>query len=203
MQADVEKLKRLVREDAALVNATTRATHWYELKPPVHGRYIRLPKGSTPLVIASICGYEEMVPWLLAHGADIETRDCYSCDALFHASRNGHLRIVCLLIEHGAYVRASRDCKGRTALMMACDSEKPALVAYLLENGSLDTINEEADDSTTALHFSCLCDNLSVVQVLLAAGADPNVTDKDGKTPLGYAARRGDLQAIALLEVCI
>ena len=66
--------------------------------------------------------------------------------------------------------------------MEACRCSSPAVVAYLLTHGSFGTIDaKKYPHSETALfYWSCLCGNLSAIQLLLAAEADPRITDVMG-----------------------
>ena len=49
-----------------------------------------------------------------------------------------------------------------------------------------------AQDETTPLHMACRYNSGSVTQLLLTQGAEVNVRDIKGKTPLHYATRRGN-----------
>jgi len=49
-----------------------------------------------------------------------------------------------------------------------------------------------AQDEMTPLHMACRYNSGSVTQLLLTQGAEVNVRDIKGKTPLHYATRRGN-----------
>lgn len=61
-------------------------------------------------------------------------------------------------------------------------------------------INAAHGDGATALHWSAYNDDLEMVKILLAAGADPNVTTREGSiTPLFMACTNGDAAMIEAL----
>jgi hypothetical protein len=54
----------------------------------------------------------------------------------------------------------------------------------VLKNKRCPQINIKDSDGSTALHGACYMGNLSIVRALLEAGADVNIRDKNGNTPL-------------------
>ncbi len=52
-------------------------------------------------------------------------------------------------------------------------------------------INYVSPDSVTALHYACASNSLSIVQMLISCGANPNSADINGLTPLHVAAEIG------------
>ena len=52
----------------------------------------------------------------------------------------------------------------------------------------------------TALHFAAVRGATEAIEALCAAGADPNVTDRHGATPLELALREGQAEAVASLK---
>jgi ankyrin repeat protein len=57
----------------------------------------------------------------------------------------------------------------------------------------------DADDAT-ALHVAAAIGRLDVIGALLRSGADPNVTDKHGRSPADWASKQGKAMAAALLR---
>ena len=64
--------------------------------------------------------------------------------------------------------------------------------------GSYD-VNSRDSKGRTALHFAVSWSNLAVVKQLLAAGADPNVLDQCGHSPLFWASSNSDSRYSELL----
>uniref|UniRef100_A0A7S2UZJ3 Uncharacterized protein n=1 Tax=Fibrocapsa japonica TaxID=94617 RepID=A0A7S2UZJ3_9STRA len=58
--------------------------------------------GSTPLILASIKGYRDIVELMLEHGAEIDLTGPEGWTALHGASFFGHTKLVCFLILKGA-----------------------------------------------------------------------------------------------------
>ncbi|KAH0608757.1 uncharacterized protein H6S33_001891 [Morchella sextelata] len=91
--------------------------------------------------------------------------------------------------------------KQLTPLMVACYYQLSGIVESLLDEG----VNFEGTSfnwfGDTILHLCVINDNLSCLQLLLERGADINVPDLGGSTPLAVAARNGHEKAVrALLE---
>ena len=51
----------------------------------------------------------------------------------------------------------------------------------------------------SCLHISCAIGDEHIAYVLLARGADPNIRDQHGRSPLFLATRHGHVQCIRLL----
>ncbi|KIW73894.1 hypothetical protein PV04_01975 [Phialophora macrospora] len=61
--------------------------------------------GNTPLQIAALQGYVEIVRFLLENGCEVDTRNIDRDTALIDAVENGHVEVVKLLLIHGANPR--------------------------------------------------------------------------------------------------
>lgn len=57
---------------------------------------------ATALMLASSCGNEGVVYFLLQSGADINASDNNGCTALFYATLQGHQNVVKMLLDNGA-----------------------------------------------------------------------------------------------------
>lgn len=105
--------------------------------------------------------------------------------------------MVRVLLQGGADVNA-KDFGGYTALLRALEKEREAIAALLLAQPSLD-VNAQGGNGMTALNWCVLGDRESSVQKLLERGANPNLSDKDGDTPLHTAAQRGNVKLLEWL----
>jgi ankyrin repeat protein len=145
-----------------------------------------------------------VVKMLLNHGADIHYGQDTGDTALALAVERGNLPAVRLLVEKGASLR-TQNRKRRTLLMEACcygeDQGREEIVRHLINNGA--DINAQVEENTER---NALCTSLAkkagatVVRLLLEHGADPNLTEGRGKTPLQIASKVGGSgEVIALL----
>ena len=91
--------------------------------------------GTTPLMLASLCGHTAIVLLLLQMGGDVHHTDNYGWTPLLLASYKGHTAIVRILLEYGANVHHI-DNSGMTALQRATSWGYADIVRLLLENGA-------------------------------------------------------------------
>jgi ankyrin repeat protein len=107
-----------------------------------------------------------------------------------------------LLLDEGADV-SLRDASGNTALIdaVAGGIHKEAmrvLINASKEAGALDAQDLQGDTALLLTHDN---GNTDVMRMLLAAGADPNVQDNDGKTLLHYMAEEGITEYVRYEDV--
>jgi len=157
--------------------------------------------GETALIMAASARGGESIRLLLANGADptIADRDkktvlMWLVDIQFH--RGGvPFESITPLVEAGAQINA-QDAAGRTALMWAVQGDlggrvRPKVLGALVQNGA--DVNLVGPNGETAMfglvrYIDDVIDldgGRSCIQVLLDAGADPNVRNHARRTPLG------------------
>ncbi|KAK3940739.1 ankyrin repeat-containing domain protein [Diplogelasinospora grovesii] len=134
---------------------------------------------------------EGRVKLLLEEGADIEKKDENGRTALSHAVSHCFGKgAVRLLLERGANIH-TEDKDGRTPL-----SHAAAQGGSVAEDIETEEKDKTPQSCTASLHAS---DWEGMVQLLLERGADINTGDKDGRTPLSYAAQEGGKNIAKLL----
>jgi ankyrin repeat protein len=103
-----------------------------------------MPKGSSSsssspgqqLIDACEKGEIAAVRKLLDEGVDVNWKDTLGDTALIYASANGHVEIIKLLLDRGAFIDFIRNGVGGTALMNACFNGQVDCVRLLLEKGA-------------------------------------------------------------------
>lgn len=91
--------------------------------------------GAKPLDVAIVCEQTQLVPILLAAGADPNCRTRPESVPLHYAAWKGDLAAAQMLVSAGANVNAV-DRLDRSILTEALDGGNPALVAYLKSRGA-------------------------------------------------------------------
>jgi len=168
--------------------------------------------GQTPLYVACEKGRESIVKLLLSNNADphVPAKLIRSSKNLSSplqvAVQSGNAMIVDMLLEKGAEMNPP----GEPLLHIACsDAERKnedgetrsvermiSIIRLLLQQGL--NVNAVSDRGDTALYHACKSEQLEVVQILLEAGADVNLTAKK-LYPLYAACERGHAQIVDLL----
>lgn len=110
--------------------------------------------------------------------------------ALLNASRAGQAEIVGVLLANGADTNAYPwgGDRRRRPLLAAAGAGFDEVVAVLLRGGA--HVNDLEDDQS-ALYRAVASDRASVVEMLIAAGAQVRLADEAGMTPLHIAASKG------------
>lgn len=122
----------------------------------------------------------EITEALILAGAALETPDV---TPLHMACRQGSLEQARMLLRHGARVNPATNLGGTTPLLLAVISNNTQLVRFLIETGA--DVNTDGEEALPPLHSAALEANLEMVDVLLAAGANPRqISLKASYTPL-------------------
>ena len=95
-----------------------------------------------------------------------------------------------LLLKHGADLTI-KDAKGRNPLSVASFCGCDDVVKFLLDKTDASTLLIDTKDSNgcTPLWLACRTGNLSMVKVLIDAGADTTVANNEGLTPQEVASK--------------
>lgn len=156
----------------------------------------------TALWCAANRGHTAVVEELIG-GKDIEI-DCqdtaYGLSPLATAAVNGHAEIARRLLSTGRADINKQDSQGRTPTFLAMLFRNEELVKDMLAEETLD-LSCRDNQGRTLLSFAALRGELSVVRIALRKGAEVNVVDNRGETPLDKAIINGSTEVTeAILE---
>ena len=160
--------------------------------------------GRTALVAAAYGNHLDAARVLVGAGADVNIKDDTEQSAyLISTSEVGDdPRLLEMMLENGADVR-SLDSYDGTGLIRAADRGHVRIVEMLLETDTdVDHVNNL--DWTALLEAVILGGgderHTEVVRLLVQGGADPNIPDGDGVTPLQHARANGYGEMVEILE---
>lgn len=120
-------------------------------------------------------------------------------EELLHLGADPHQLIPIQLTKmnsHGKEIPANCSI---TPLAFAALRGKNAIVKCLLRTDAQHDINISDSLQRTALYFASHFGHDKVIEILLAAGADPNIANDEGFTPLCAACENGHREAFKLL----
>lgn len=158
-------------------------------------------QGNTPLLRAVVHNDVASARQLIDAGADVNAKNAIQDSPYLLAGAEGRLEILELTLAHGADLR-STNRYGGTALIPACERGHVEVVKRLLAAGvDPDHINNLG--WTGLLEAILLSDggprHQAIVKLLIDGGADVNLADRDGVSPLQHARERGQQAIVALL----
>lgn len=153
--------------------------------------------GTTALIEAAINDEPEAIQLLIAAGANKELKTRNGSTALIAAYDKYKLGAALALIEGGADPNTGSQY-GDTPLMYAASRNDVKGVQALLKRKGIN-VNARSKNGETAV-FNSL-ESVEIMKLLLNSGADPNIPDESGETPLMRASEYGRTDAVqALLE---
>jgi ankyrin repeat protein len=179
-RGDLAGVQRLVAEQPGLVNERDSAF------------------GATGLHWAALRGHAPVAQLLLERGANPQARNKEGETPLQVAERAKKQEVVQVLRGTGTRPAAS----GATAsdlIEAAKRGDLPRVRTLLAADASLLAVTDR-EFGATPLHWAALKGHASVVQFLVAQGADTQARNGEGETPLQVAQRAGKKDVVALLE---
>nr|XP_046245706.1 ankyrin repeat and protein kinase domain-containing protein 1 [Scatophagus argus] len=139
----------------------------------------------TALHLSAEEGHNRIVRQLLKSGVNTDSADSRGYTPLHLAALRGHAGICRRLLSNGASPD-SRTLQGWTPMHLAALQGNEAAVIQLESQGGC--VNAQGENGWTPLHLACHQSEPQVVEKLLAAKANPNVTENtEGWTPLHVA----------------
>ncbi|XP_037790768.1 uncharacterized protein LOC119586145 [Penaeus monodon] len=147
----------------------------------------------TALHVAADRGQLPAVSFLIEQGCSINQTDSGRRTALHYAVEVGAVEVVGALLEAGAEADVREKARGRTPLHLATVTNSLEILKLLLKPLLEDpwharSVLKVADkDGLTLLHLAAHGGLQEATQILLSAGAEVNITDQAGYTPMHAA----------------
>ena len=160
--------------------------------------------GVAPLAAAALEAEPEIIRAVLRAGAEVEAENAEGQTALMVVARTGRVEAAKLLLEHGADVNAREGFGGQTALMWAAAQKQPEMIRLLVANGAWVDARGKVHDwerrvtaeprikimqtgGFTALLYAAREGCVACIEPLVTGGADIDLSDPYGMTPLVLA----------------
>lgn len=168
--ADEAKLRRLLAGDSSLASS-------------------RSSDGVSAILFTLYLAKKELTDALLDYNPQLDIFDL--------AALNRHERLA-IILENGTDIdQLSGD--GFSALHLACFFGSLETAALLVEKGANVNIHTSNVTDMRPLHSACAAGRGAIVGLLLKAGAQPNVIQAGGYTPLMAAAGLGNAPVVDML----
>jgi uncharacterized protein len=160
-------------------------------------------QGRTPVMAATYGNHIGTVAALLEAGADVNIRDDLLDTPFLYAGAEGLLEILKLSYEAGADPTITNRYGG-IAIIPASERGHVEVVEYLLKH-TTSNVNHVNNLGWTALLEAILLSEggpqyQQIVKLLIEHGADVNLADGKGVTPLAHAKAKGYKEIQRLLE---
>ncbi|MGD9481056.1 ankyrin repeat domain-containing protein [Shinella sp. G-2] len=159
--------------------------------------------GRTPAHVAAFASNDDALRALAKAGADMNALEDQDYDVVTIAAVADDPDLMSLAIELGNDPKLTTSRYAGTALIAAAHLGRVEVVRRLIAAGApLDHVNNLG---WTALMEAVVLgdggsDHQQVLGLLLKAGADASIADRDGVTPLSHARARGYTAMVELLE---
>jgi ankyrin repeat protein len=156
--------------------------------------------GPDVLVLEASLGNVDNVKRILAYGELVDLNWATAKEkwtALHTAAKGGHLKVLQLLVDAGAFIHAV-DAEGYCPVHLACAGGHEECVKYLVEKGAGFSFR---NDGSWAIHDAAGHGHMGVVTYLVALseGRCASLATATGKTPLHYATANGQIAAAQYL----
>jgi quinoprotein dehydrogenase-associated probable ABC transporter substrate-binding protein len=169
--------------------------------------------GLTPLIAAAMRDHVPSIEVLLENGADIEEPGPQGFRPLALSIAESKYEAAKALMDGGADVSVASGEDGLTPLMVIAAQTSPAegsrflpgstrpsdIAKGLVERGA--EVNAQSKNGVTALMIAATHNSAPMIGLLMDAGADPSIKNKQGLTATDVAEKNGNLEAAQAILV--
>ena len=152
--------------------------------------------GRTPIFYAAARGKASTVNCLLEKKAEVNLADKDGITPLHCAASSGNATLVKYLVINKKANFAATANDGTTVLMAG--AKTPDIVKFLVPD-RMPNVNGVDKDGNSALHLCAETADEETVRKLLYKGANPDMPNKKGETPILLAARAGNVVMVKRL----
>eukprot|EP01083_Nonionella_stella_P172127 589742_1 len=138
----------------------------------------------------------DAMQYLISNGADMDIMDGNKYNVLHYAIQNREWRVCRMLVRQGADI-CTMNGEGQIPLAMACMAgcDELDIIKSLVDDAM---INTEDKFRRTAVHYAACYARFDVLKYLMDRNGDCSVRDVDGLTPLHFAMREKDENALEM-----
>jgi ankyrin repeat protein len=159
-------------------------------------------RGRTPLLAATQRNRIDVARFLIQEGADVNTKDLIQDTPFLYAGAEGRTEIMRAILTAGPDLKDTNRFGG-TALIPAAHRGHVETVKLLLAT-KIDKDHVNNLGWTALMEAVVLGDggpaHTEIVRLLVAAGANTSIPDRDRITPLEHAKRRGYAEMVKILS---
>ena len=154
--------------------------------------------GMTCLLFAAKAGKLDLVQYLLEQNASLVERDTDGDSAVLYSTAHGHVEVTRWLLDNGANINDA-DLNRNTLWHGACFKGRLEMAKYLYSI-QVDTLSCDIDgDYDFHLAVQGNCTELVKYLIEIKPSKIDILNERNGKTPLHYAAELHNLEIIQLL----
>ena len=159
-------------------------------------------RGRTALLAATQRNQIEVARFLIQEGADVNAKDFIQDSPFLYAAAEGRIEILKMTLAAGADVKDTNRYRGTALIPAAHHGHVEAVKLLLATPVNKDHVNNLG--WTALLEAVILGDGGSahteIVRLLVEAGANVSIADRDGVTPLAHAKRAGFSGIVRILS---
>lgn len=153
-------------------------------------------EGLSALHYAVAYNHLDVVKELFKRGADLNLPASKRKSCIIYAAVNGNFQMAEYLIQNGAKFLKT-DAFRKNPLIYAIINGHVELTSYLLRLGSDFATGDSSNN--TPLHYACAYGRYEIIGLLIAAGANPNVLNNWGYSPILVALIKKHMRCVEIM----